>query len=719
MYLYQKFNYKTTEIKNDKDLEDLVNNFDPSTVFAVFDTETTGLNIMVDTPFLLVFGWGKSLFLVDLVEDKDLGERTIHTMFTLFSQVHRVFAHNATYDGHMLINYGTPMPEYIDYSDSQTVVRLTTPSDLMYNKSLADVGQRYVDNNAKFASKVIKGRMNEINAERKAVIKEHYNTYYRDGRRTGVIDVPFGRMWDMYNKERIPFVEHEYEYVFRVFDEYYTPANYYDVYVRYPDLMKSYAYDDIVIMLEYLPKALIRLQQTDPDFKVFYKESDLIGPTIDLDRVGFQLNIDYVLASRIKVVAYQKELYNRLWDMTGIPGLSVNQHAVLRKLFSSKYGLLLTKVNNDALSSIEVGENGQHKDAFEVSSTIQELRTIDKWLSTYIDGMLHRCTNGRVHTSVDNSGTVSGRVTSNMQQMPNGALKNRAGEELYNPRKAFSVDEEYYMVIFDYSQQELRVQAYLTILVSGGDLNLCRAYMPYKCVSAFTEELFDYTNPEHIKRWDSSEWLLEEELYTVWEPTDVHSATTFEAFPFLNGSTDHPDFKSLRGLGKVANFLKNYGGGFNAIKTQLKVSDDIARNLDSAYYRAFPDIKVYQRWIEVQLTKYGFVENLYGRRYYMSDPRYFYKAGNYMVQGASADMIKSAILRVAPLLKGRKSKLLMTIHDELDFLIHKSEADELIPIIRQIMLDVPEVPYVPMAVDVEYSETSWGEISEWEGDLGE
>lgn len=234
---------------------------------------------------------------------------------------------------------------------------------------------------------------------------------------------------------------------------------------------------------------------------------------------------------------------------------------------------------------------------------------------------------------------MSGRVSCDMQQQPKEGLFDRDGNELFHPRKAFICDDGYKLFFIDESQMELRVQAQYTIFHSSEpDMGLCRAYMPYKCFNE-NSTVFDFNNPKHIKEFGKHKW---KECMTGkdWEPTDLHSETTKHAFPDVDPST--PEFKKLRKLGKRCNFLKVYQGGVQALKESLEVSQEIAEALDSAFYKAFPRIKDYQDWVNEQLSTYGYVENLYGRRYYMEDSRQFYKGCNYLIQGTCADLIKKA-----------------------------------------------------------------------------
>jgi len=163
----------------------------------------------------------------------------------------------------------------------------------------------------------------------------------------------------------------------------------------------------------------------------------------------------------------------------------------------------------------------------------------------------------RIYTTINQAGTVSGRVTSDFQQFPRSPIKSKTGEELFYPRKMIKITGNGYnkIVYIDYSQIELRFQAMYTILVGHPDLNLCRAYMPYKCYRLVDnqKEEFDYNNLEHIMNWDSGEWLhLEDD--THWEPVDVHGATATAATGLKPGDAGFKEARS--NIGKRTNFAR-------------------------------------------------------------------------------------------------------------------------------------------------------------------
>jgi DNA polymerase I len=272
------------------------------------------------------------------------------------------------------------------------------------------------------------------------------------------------------------------------------------------------------------------------------------------------------------------------------------------------------------------------------------------------------------------------------------------------------------------SQMELRVQAQYTIFHSKEpDKNLCRAYMPYKCYyeiqSTGKRCSFDYNDKEHLKNFPKVKWFKEEND-EEWTPTDLHSETTQHAFPHfinLDPDKDKKEYKHLRGLGKRCNFLKVYQGGVLALMDSLEIDRKTAEALDQAFYKAFPRIRDYQEWVAKQAGMYGYVENLYGRRYYMNDSKWFYKLCNYLIQGTCADMVKQFQIDIAKFLKegNYKTKMVLPVHDEIIFLVPEGE-EHIMKDIKAIMENVTDViTNVPMIAEIEYTETNWNEKKGW------
>lgn len=582
MFLYQSKGYTTKFIKTPEELTHAFKQDKPK--YICYDTETTGLNIMLDLPFLYTVGWGKKVFAFEPTKEM------IEALFDIGFSTSYVFAHNAKFDWHMTYNFQGYVSELPRYADTTTVLRLVEYADKQDGISLEKVGTKYIDDNAKFAGKVIKTKLNEINRERLSIIKADLKTKKPP--------IAVGKLWEKYMK-RVQYVESDYDEWFKYIDENYSYPTYKDVYELYPDLMISYAYDDIVIMLEFLNSAFEVLEEVDENLKVFHQECKLIPVIAKMEREGLKTDIDYLLKSRITTIEYMERTYNKLWELMGVK-LTINQNDRIMELFKQRYDIEMANCDKQTLKNIISLNN----EASEIAKIITNLRTVKKWLSTYIEGMLNRLIGDRVYTNVNNSGAVTGRVASNFQQQPKEAMYGLDGVELFYPRKATINDEGGRTFYFDYSQMELRVQAQYTIDISDGDIDLCRAFIPLNLTSMFTGEMFDTRKSV----WDSGEWINEDGNF--WTPTDLHTLTTLKAFPHLD--TKSSSFEHYRRLGKMVNFLKNYGGGRQALKDKLDIDDDFIDALNNGYYEAFPKIRDYQNWVDGMLHKYGYAENYFG-----------------------------------------------------------------------------------------------------------
>jgi DNA polymerase-1 len=705
MYLHQKLKYKYEHLENTQQFSDVFKDIEENKpTYIGFDTETTGLNIITDKPFLVSFGYNNNVYTFDY---------NPNYFMALIEVIERnnlpLFAHNAKYDYHMVQNGGSPIPYTVKLYDSITVARLTENADERESMSLEALGTKYIDDEAKFAGHIIKDIIHKIDREhreklRKGLMEEFpndgFSTITKDGKVKGTGKLT--ALLDNYEKTRTKWVNDDDPY-FQYIDKNFKRANYKDVYDREPELMRNYAADDIVIMLEYLKKALPVLKEVDKDFRVLKREGELIKAVAWMENTGFKVDVDYILESRKKIVAYRELLYFELYVYTG-KEFSVGQHNEIKKLLLNKFKVKTEKADEKALKYIR--DNTTDEILINICNNILELRTLDKWLSTYIDGKLNAVVDGRIYTDINNNGAVSGRVSCDMQQQPKEGLYDRDGNELFHPRRAFVCDDGYKLFFIDESQMELRVQAQYTIFHSKEpDLNLCRAYMPYKCYNEVST-VFDYNNPNHLKHFTEKKWY-ECGTGKEWEPTDLHSETTRHAFPDLDPNSE--EFKKKRKLGKRCNFLKVYQGGVQALKESLEVSEEVAQALDDAFYKAFPRIKDYQEWVNAQLTAYGYIENLYGRRYYMEDSRQFYKGCNYLIQGTCADMVKTFEIKIWKYLTENNLgiKMVLPIHDELIFLVPKGK-EKYVKELKHIMEDTLDViKNIPMIAEVEMSETSW------------
>ncbi len=724
-FLFELFGYKTLELKTIKDVKEMEWDFAISnTRYFAYDTETTGLNFMKDVPFLVIFGFDKNIYLWD-----PTFKEATEAMYRIIKTTNKMlFAHNAKYDYHMMNNIGTPIPDGIELSDTITLFRLISACDDDFQSMrLEKLGEKYVHPTAKFAGHEIKKLIEHMKAERKKIVCSNYKLL------TG--EKSTKDAWETFSN-RVRFITEYHE----CFDDYKEP-NYYDAFKKDPELVKKYAIDDVVIILEFLDKAgsIYANKYWDYDTKsidnrTWKRENSLIRGIATMERNGFKVDVDYLIKSHYKIEEFRNKLYDKLHKLTG-DTWKVGQHVEIKKFFMNKFGLELEKSDKKAINQLSHHEN---KDIADIAKLIIKLRTVDKWLSTYIDGVLNKIieVNGewKLYTSLNNNGAISGRVSCDLQQMPKYAinetdddnellldesLTDDDGSELFHPRKFVIPSDGYKLYFLDFSQMELRIQAYYSILVGHTDYNLCRAYMPYDCYMvepvASDRVYFDYKNPEHIKHAYDWEWFNNSDG-KPWEPTDLHTKTTLTAFPEFTDQTETKEFKKKwRYLGKATNFAKNYGCGAKTLASNLNVDLETATKLSDAYNDAYPGVLEYQKAVQAELNLKGYVTNLYGRRYYLEKSTNFYKGNNYLIQGTGADALKEAEIEICEYLKDKKSRFILPIHDELAIEVHPDEESYVPKKVKEILEGCGKViKNVPMVVEVEMTETNWADKKEVE-----
>lgn len=668
--------------------------------YAGCDTETTGLHIIKDNPFLIIFGWNEeNIYTFEPKEEfKDI-------FLNMCKQVEKLWFHNATYDLHMLWNIGWNY-EFNNVGDTKTLCRLTHEYvDDPRSLKLKQLALREIDEHANFYEKQVNKQITRLKNERNKCLKDamkHIKKPNGNSYLLSEIDKYVDTKNLNFDIEDLPEEAQEIYYEWLLT---YSEINYQNIDM---ETMLSYADRDVYFVLK-LVEIKYPLLIERSQIEVFEMECDLIFPLLKMERVGINADMEYLQESQDKLRTYIKSKRDRLKFIMKDDAITIGRHQRIIDIYKDLWNITLVSADKSILDMvINHSDGAMPNDAKIASKLIKELRTLEKWYATYIVGLIDRVYQGKIYTSFDPSGTSTGRFSSNFQQFPKKGLKDDTGVELFHPRKVFrftNASEYAGIFYFDWSQLELRVQADYTIEVMGGDINLCRAYMPYKGISKLTGEEFDHNDIIHLKRWNSGEWLIEGE---PWTPTDVHGATTQQAFPDLDPNSS--EFKEMRNAGKTVNFSKNYGAGLNALKNNSNlrnINEHEIEAIDKGYLKAFPGVRSYGQWVSKQLYANGYANNRYGRRYVMNKSYGFYKCNNYLIQGTGSDMLKEVIIKCDKLLEGTKSKMICNIHDELQFLIHNDDL-HLLKKIKDIMEDFPWCK-VPIVCDVEKTLTNWSE----------
>lgn len=696
---------------------------------GAFDSETNGLHIIHATPFLFQFGFLHPTepvgytFAVDIEKQPQLAKQVITAWHAEAEKLDLYMAHNIKFDLHMLTNIGLPYTKE-NLSDSMFYIRYAhdalTPENGGPPMGLKDYSARYISRDAKSHDKLIQQERSAIAknlnmklrqrllacgappAEYKAasytigVLKAIFADPIADWRALPTeqarnayddwlhLDVPAeirDQVTGLIETDMIPYTWCDRETVIR------------------------YAHYDIVWVLEIYEKLkdVVRVRGNQCGVDI---ENSLIIPLYYMERVGFSVDVPYLRECKTGMKDYIVNRRERLAELVGEP-IKITQRAKIIKVLQDM-GVDTESTADDVLARVKADlqrEDAEaHTDSIEIISLIQELRTLEKWYSVYICRFIHDLHNtDRLYTTINQVGTVSGRVTSDFQQFPKKGIKTVEGELLFHPRHMIRVSGGDYdsIVYLDYSQIELRFQALYTILVGHPDLNLCRAYMPYKCVDK-NGVAFDYNNPDHIRQWNA-EWYYEEDPNVRWTPTDVHGATTKAAFDI---DESHPDFHALRYVGKRVNFAKNYGAQYGKICEMFPEYDaEHCHKIDGAYYKAFPGVKEYHNYCYKRAECYGSTTNLFGVKYYGVSG---HKLINLLVQGSAAYYLKTKIRELYDysLQYGLKTRWQMQIHDELSWEHHKDDDPAILFEFKKIM-EAWDESMVPVVADMEITKTTW------------
>ena len=314
------------------------------------------------------------------------------------------------------------------------------------------------------------------------------------------------------------------------------------------------------------------------------------------------------------------------------------------------------------VTSEEVLESLRHKHP--IVGKILEYRGLKKLLSTYIDNLpeLINPRTGRIHTSFNQAVTATGRLSSSNPNLQNIPVRDDDGKEI---RKCFIPDPGCEFFSADYSQIELRIMAHLS-----GDANM---------IDAFNHD------------------------------QDIHAATAAKIYKVSMEEVS----KEMRRKAKTANFGIIYGISVFGLAERMGVERSEARQLIDGYFETYPQIKAYMDKSIEMARENGYVETIFHRKRYLPDINsrnatvrgYAERnAINAPIQGSAADIIKVAMAHIYQRFRtyNLKAKMILQVHDELNFSVPTAEKE----MVEKIVMEEMERAYlmqVPLKAD-----SGWG-----------
>jgi DNA polymerase-1 len=395
-------------------------------------------------------------------------------------------------------------------------------------------------------------------------------------------------------------------------------------------------------------------------------EMPLLKVLIEMELSGMKIDVkaldQYAVILREQIIQLELEITEMAGEPFNISSPKQLGHILFDKLLldpkAKKTKTKQYSTNEEVLTTL--------LDRHPIVAKILDHRGLKKLLSTYVETLpkLINPKTGRIHTSYNQTVAVTGRLSSNNPNLQNIPIRDENGREI---RKAFVPgDSDHLFLSADYSQIELRIMAALS-----GDKVMIEAF----------------ANGE-----------------------DIHAATAAKIYNIPLGEVT----SEMRRKAKTANFGIIYGISPFGLAQRLNIPRNEAKQLIDDYFINFPQVKQYMDEQILLARKRGFVETIMGRRRHLKDitsenaaVRGFAErnAINAPIQGSAADIIKVAMVRIQKRFDEEKiaSKMMLQVHDELNFDLLKSETEVVKKIVKEEMEHAVEM-VVPLEVEMEAAE---------------
>ena len=432
-----------------------------------------------------------------------------------------------------------------------------------------------------------------------------------------------------------------------------------------PKDVYEYACEDADITLQLKNKLEPELKKHDCE-RLFYDiEMPLMPVLAEMEMNGVRIDTESLNETSRQLTQRMLDIEQRIYQLAGqqfniaspkqVGEILFDKLKIVEKAKKTKTGQYVT--------SEEVLQ--QLKNKHEIVADILEHRGLKKLIGTYIEALpkLVNPRTGHIHTSFNQTITATGRLSSSDPNLQNIPIRGEDGKEI---RKAFVPEPDCLFFSADYSQIELRVMAHLS-----GDEHMIEVFR---------------------------------------EGKDLHAATAANIYkkPIDEVTRDE------RTKSKRANFGIIYGITVFGLAERLDIPRDEAKMLIDGYFETFPQVHDYMEQSKEIARRQGYVTTLFGRRRYLPDinsanatVRGFAErnAINAPIQGTAADIIKVAMIRIYQRFKaeGIKSKMILQVHDELNFSVCPEEKEKVQAIVLEEMQNAFQMR-VPLVADSGFGE---------------
>jgi DNA polymerase-1 len=400
----------------------------------------------------------------------------------------------------------------------------------------------------------------------------------------------------------------------------------------------------------------------------------LVPVLMDMEMTGVLIDVPYLREMSGVLTKRLTEIEREIHTLVGLD-FNINSTQQLADVLFGKLGLKAPGGRKTATgkTSTAVDVLESLREQHPVIELILEQRQLSKLKSTYIDALpeLVNPVTGRVHTSYNQAGAVTGRLSSSEPNLQNIPIRTDLGRQV---RRAFIAAPGHVLMSADYSQVELRILAHLC-----GDPGLREAFS---------------------------------------RGEDIHATTAAAIFGVALSQVT----SDQRRVAKAVNFGLAYGQGAYGLAQATGLSNSDAQKFIDAYFARFSRVRQYIEETKRKAATIGYVETIMGRRRYFPilqskerDPRTQMarraaerECINMPVQGSAADIMKVAMLRVAKVKSQIPDlKMMLQVHDELVFEVTEREANKVARLVREAMEGAVSLS-VPLKVDVKAGK-NWDE----------
>ena len=470
------------------------------------------------------------------------------------------------------------------------------------------------------------------------------------------------------------------------------------------EILGPYCEKDAYWTLKVYEDSLAKIKKSNQE-GVWRTQIDLTRVLLDMERQGIQIDQRYASEVLNKLSVRSGDIQDRIESLAG---------QVFNISSPQQVGTYFNSVGIHSPMKTASGAEAWNEGALvqvnhPVAGLIRQHRTLAKLKSTYIQPYIETSV---MHTTFANWGTVTGRLSSrspNLQNIPRNHFK------LYD---------------MDFTPKELldvRERVGATIASKGGSASDSEKLSDevIKSWGFMGDESLDETNsgqvsirrlfvprPDHfLVSYDYSQMEVRMFMYYINNPEmlelmrlgdiDFHGEAAKLAFKV---DEDSPDFKFYRQLAKTITFGVIYGIGKDKLAQQLKTTPNEAAKYKKEYFANIAGSKKFFDTVVRMIEHRGWVQNKFGRVYKVPSDK-GYKAVNYLIQGTSADLLSERMIAVSEYLEDKKSIMLLQVHDEIICEIHKDEASEVVPAIKELLEE--NSLNIPLHVDLEICDPSW------------